>query len=294
MNLPEGTSSQIQQLHCDVRVTRAGRRLMPTTGLANRADRLARAIVQRYGGRQERRPGLGLVFRRPQVGMLWQPVYHQMRWSLSPRLSLTVLMPQAVTMRQAAAPAPHPSPAVPRQEMHFESQTVLAPLVTRLQPVILKSLTSLARPEPSPQPLSVIAERVLVRQRVETTTTEELIRRLIERGQRVEPGRPGRQPTRPMPMVESAVPVVCTAGLAPTATPVPQVVHRPAGTAIAEEKATRPPTRSRSPGTNSAFATAGQPLAPDLSQADVGRLTDQVVRTIEERMIAYRERMGRI
>ncbi|RME47804.1 MAG: hypothetical protein D6791_04890 [Chloroflexi bacterium] len=292
MNTLESAGNRIQLAHRDVRVIRAGHPSMPALGVASRADRLARTIAQRYRGRPGRWPGLGVVFRRPQAGVLWQPVYHQARWNLSPRLSLTVLMPQAATIRPADVPAPSPSPAVPGREMYFERQTALAPVVTRLQPVILKALAPPTGSEPSPQSRSVIAERVLVRQRVETTTTEELIRRLVERGQRIEPGRPGRQPAKPMPTVESAVPVVRTARLASIVSPVPQVIHRPAMTAV-EAGAMERPIWPRSPGANGTFAGAGQ-HAPDLSQVDVGRLTDQVVRTIDERMIAYRERLGRI
>lgn len=296
MTALDRASNRLKLAHRDVRVARTGIRPASRMVPESRTGRLARTIAQRYGGRQERWSGLGLVFRRPQAGVLWQPVYHQTRWhpsassgqALAPRLALTVLAPQVVEIRPPDGIAPQQAPAGFNPGRWFERETVVHSAVTRLQPVILKSLAPLAGSAPLPRSRSVIAGRVLAHQRVETTTTEELVRRMVARGQRIEPVGPGRPPAR-----QSAVPVVRQPGRVTGPAPVPQIVHRPAG-AVVDDGTPRALSQARAPATNGSLPPAGQPAPLDFSQLDVGRLTDQVVRTIDERMIAHRERMGRM
>jgi hypothetical protein len=267
-----------------LRVTRPRFRPAFRSARGNRAGRLVQSILQRYGGRQRHWPGLGLVFRRPQAGVLWRPVYHEERWTLSPRLSLAVLLPHAMT--------PRPSAAVPRQALGFEGQSAPVSLVTRLQPVILKSLAPPANPATAPPSRQVITERVLARQRVETTTSEELVRRMVDRGQRIAAAKPGQIRAEPVTTGGAAVAATRQPGRTGGAEPMPLILRRPARVAV-EDGALPSPTRPRSPGANGSFAVPGQ-QALDLSQRELGRLTDQVVRIIDERMIAYRERTGRV
>jgi hypothetical protein len=73
----------------------------------------------------------------------------------------------------------------------------------------------------------------------------------------------------------------------PVVTPVPRVVHRNAGRAASAESqpATAKPTDAK------AFSSTPATTPPAI---DVERLTNEVVRAIDRRIIAQRERLGRV
>ena len=124
--------------------------------------------------------------------------------------------------------------------------------------------------------------------RIERAVTEEVVRRLVTRGERIEPPAPAKGPViaRPeakRPTGPTVEPVRSRSARAMP--PVPRITRRPA--AIGAER-TGPTAESHRP------AVPSEQPGPELAPADLNRLTDQVVRTIDQRMIAHRERMGRI
>jgi hypothetical protein len=117
--------------------------------------------------------------------------------------------------------------------------------------------------------------------RIEVNLTKQLLHRLVTRGERIEPaaarGRAG----------PDTVPSIDPVGLAhtPPMQPVPRITQRPPADV---------------PETTGAMSDSHQPAfqtgleRPDLAPVDISRLTDQVVRAIDQRIIAHRERMGRV
>ena len=72
----------------------------------------------------------------------------------------------------------------------------------------------------------------------------------------------------------------------PGVSPVPRIVHRPAG--VAEPVDLQPAAAGTIPTKASSLMSSAH------SSIDVERLTSEVVRSIDRRIIAQRERMGRI
>ena len=109
----------------------------------------------------------------------------------------------------------------------------------------------------------------------------EVVRRLSARGERIE----GGLYHEPLP-VGHFVEAGGRWGMRPVVSPVPRVVHRNAGlTASAESQ----PETAKRADTKTFSSTPG--TAPPA--IDVERLTSEVVRAIDRRIIAQRERLGR-
>jgi hypothetical protein len=106
------------------------------------------------------------------------------------------------------------------------------------------------------------------------------------RGERVEaPAAPAGLPTVPDFFRTPAI-------TPPPFRPVPRTVRQPIAAAPAGDHppATDEPAAARRP----ARALTGQPNAYVPGPIDVNRLTDEVVRAIDRRIVAQRERLGRV
>jgi hypothetical protein len=122
---------------------------------------------------------------------------------------------------------------------------------------------------------------------VRTVLRPERLERLAARGVRVE--RAGGAPT---PRPTSAAPRLPGAPAVPLAAPVPRVVRRAAAPAPRTADDDGAPRMSAS--VRAAWpAPASSPPRP-LGDAEVDRVADHVMRTIDRRLLALRERRGRV
>jgi hypothetical protein len=234
-----------------------------------RAARMAQAIARRYAAVRERRGGAGMVLRRPAAPVTQRPVRHETRVLVAPRLELTLAI---------------------RREAD--------------------GLVRIGRPlEPAPR-------RGRVRL-VGPAAGEALVRRLVQRGERGAPDSPPPrwEPRRAattgasMPQVPGGA-ATPAAARAPTVRAVPRVVVQSPATAAAPVVPGDAPAPGRGRGAppEGGWSPPGQPgpgrrevgrAQPGSGGApatavDVARLTDEVVRAIDRRLVAHRERLGRL
>ena len=224
-------------------------------------------------------PGLTLALRRPlplpttQHSAPYQALY------LTPRLALTVLhsLPPAPAVAGPPPPAAAPSrAATPWPLLHLR----LLPLRKVLQETERRR------------------QRIDERQRWHVLHTaarvtehhqEQVIQRLVQRITRVESGR--QQAPSPAP-VNGKLPAP-----APAFTPaVPRILRRPGPVMIDSADNGRPapvPAPVSRPESQRPPDLAGGSVT-GVTAVDINRLTDQVVQTIDRRIIAHRERLGRI
>jgi hypothetical protein len=241
----------------DVRSSAGGLRVATGTRPGSLAAAFAMALLARYQGRQERRWGVDFAFRRRPSSVTLQPVYQRLGLHLAPRLSLTVLAPPrpAEALNAPAAPA--------RWVGRIERQVVREPIL---------------RP-----PGAAVRER--------------LVTHLVTERERVEAGAtPGRRRADR----DDAGPLVPSRGrFAPMAPPVPRVVQRPAAVTTMDSQspsaafaATAEVQGGDGFGARRPGGSAAGPL--EAGAVDVKRLTDQVIQAIDQRIIAQRERLGRV
>jgi hypothetical protein len=150
------------------------------------------------------------------------------------------------------------------------------------------------------QPLT--AERVLTRQVREAVQTELIMRRLMTRGERVEGFGPSDIRQRRVPSTPTVLPA---ATFEKVEEPAIRLRHDPGSLAMVLRRFNVAPEgpemsgRQRTRGIDAAPASTGMRdrLAqgpPQTPAPDVNRLADQVMQTIDRRLTAWRERMGRV
>jgi len=239
--------------------------------LACGSEPLFDAIWKRYVGRWNGWPGMSLLFQRLRPAALVQPQHHYTRLHLAPpqryytrlhlapRLALTVLA-------QPWMSEPQPAEATITKD-HPSRQT--------------------GAPAHSWDDASTRQPRV----RIETTAVEQVVRRLVRRGERIESvdaprprslqsARPEGRPDTPRGAVVSS------------RQPVERVVRR---TAVSQ-----PTPHPMFAGGRPAPPVVEWPSSPTSIQSrepapvDLDRLTERVVQAIDRRVLAYRERTGRI
>lgn len=265
------TPKQLDEQAADVRVTtrhplrlaarrRQGGQTGTGAGPANAAVAFATALLARYLARGARWTRLGLFFRQERLrgsGLSQYLIPLQVR--VAPRLHLTLLHyggPSTFTppIPMTVSAAPDWSLRQPVGSGHTEAQTV-----DRVRWRARRAHRS---------------ERALER--------SEITRRLLRRTARVEmvavPGRP--LPRQPAPGPGAAgQPVAATA----PARPVRRVLRRTAGEE--EEPSAHPFTRQER-----SFGGHDQPTLA----VDINRVTEQVMQQLDRRILAHRERTGRI
>jgi hypothetical protein len=141
--------------------------------------------------------------------------------------------------------------------------------------------------------LTVRGETHVLRQRsierVERTLREQFVQYLGTRGKRIEAvATPDRLTTKGLNKAPSPG---MSADLS-LARPVSRVVRRPVTASVPADRRLLPETATTLPEPRSVVASRTSPPAP--APIDVHRLTDQVIQAIDRRIIAQRERLGRI
>jgi hypothetical protein len=251
----------------------------------------ARALTERYAWIAIRRPGLALALVHP-----WAPIYRfcqrweQRAWTYAPRLHLAIsLLPgQTGRERSPTASAVHLPGASPRQLAPVQARAPMdhpvlnqqlagsppgtAPRAGSRQTAAVTEPTDSPGPAPRRRVLrrtgfeevneSVMVSRVNRESRI-TQQSRQILRRLVEERQRVE--------------------ILASRSL----------VMRQPPPAPAEAAAATGPTTLQSP----LGLKVGAPgMAPLFTPAaiDLDLLTEKVVRQIDQRIVAYRERMGKL
>jgi hypothetical protein len=286
MSALQSSENELRLAHRDVRVTANGLQLARRTAPWGSASQFARAIMDRYGGQPVRWPRLGLVFRQDQPGVTVQAVYHQTQMRLAPRLALRVLTwprPHPTDAQPTSAPAPGHPASVLRLKRRLDTGSAApvsastpvwpTPKLKRAVETILV-MSAVGRPGRAPRPELRLASRAVwppdtgplqEHRRLEVDAVEQLVRRLVTRRMQMPPLRP-----------------------------VPRVVHRAASIVVSPETATSAPEAQRAASRNPFPMAGNRSQTSDFPPIDLNRLTDQVVQAIDRRIIAHRERMGRI
>jgi hypothetical protein len=241
----------------------------------------ARRLAERYLSRLTVWAGIGLVLRQVADRTLVRQLHHHTQLKVAPRVALTVLA------WPPGAPD-QPTPQAPQPAALLVAQKPAAPAAPSMQ---------MPQAPQVPQPrLSQTVELLVVRKLgalTEPGAVEQLAQRLAAREQRLEPEeavQPGSG-ARALPASSSRP--------ARTSSTVPLVVHRPpAGSADRSPQATAVPMQESVPLLRRAAAEelrqSGAAAVTALAGAELGQLTDQVLQAIDRRMLAHRERTGRI
>jgi hypothetical protein len=218
------------------------------------ASALAASIAARYRHTLSREapPGMELAQRRP--GQFFQPIYQRIELRIAPRVAMTL----------ASTPA----------------RQVVADAVSLLRPPGLDGSGPIERARPEPSRVEQLLQRLVVREtRVESVRSERIVSQ--EHSADVATARHAGRVTSNRPL-ESAAP------------PVPRVVaHLPApvparrATTVSADLPEPPSDRPFAPAWPTTFQSTVNPPA-----VDVERLADQVMRTIDRRVTAQRERRG--
>ncbi len=253
--------------------TTAGRvRLARRASLPGRAAEFARALMRRYVAGQVSSPALNLILRRPWPGVMLHRISHRTQIYLAPRLTLTGLSwsgQRRADDRSAGGSAP-------------------AALKPRLEPQV-------GIPSVRQVPVASFA----------STAVHGLVRRLAGRSERIEPGR--------LPAVSLMAGALRTWNTGadrerspqgerdvearpwrPPAHVIPMVFRRPAATATQSGADGSLPDKPRPVAHGRPWTAEGGCRTASPEAIDVNRLTDQVIQTIDRRIVAQRERMGRL
>jgi len=153
-------------------------------------------------------------------------------------------------------------------------------------------------PVPEHRQIETLIHHLQAQRRIEVVPTEQLVYRLMNRGERIEAvAAPRARLSQPAPHRSAQNRPAWT--VIPPVKPVPRVVRRPAVVTIADGQPLTPATNVAVSGqrpvvtSGTGQAGRGQP-AMNLGPMDINHLTDHVIQAIDQRIIAQRERMGRI
>jgi hypothetical protein len=244
-----------------------------TIGVA--ANAWAQRLAARYGSQLGVWDKLHAVFRMTQPGLITQPVYYQTQLNLAPRLQLTLL---AHSLGLPSATQPVPGVA-------SEPSTPLAASAWQpiRQPVVTQRVERLVR-------------RLQIREEQEAATAQPVTRRLAGRGERIEivaAGNPLLRRSGPMP--GQAARTDGTLLPIPLAQPVARVVRRsPVVQASAAETMPKSTNGWEKGAAFTPQTASTRPRPAEVSQVDINRITEQVVQNLDRRLLAYRERTGRV
>ena len=235
--------------------------------VVTRDSGLAQALLARYLARAWLWGRLGLIFHRQQPGPIVQHVARRVWINLAPRLQLTLV--------------------------HNEAASPEATAVALSAPAWL-----LNRPAQS-SALTQIVRRLHRREQVELSVRMQTTQRLLKRSARVKAvAAPGSQPA---PRTHISTPRALPSPGAPdpitrAARPVQRVVRRATnGRADAQDGRPNPAARPDVHPEASFAASGRSPVAAPVAPAvDITRVTEQVMQQIDRRILAHRERTGRI
>ncbi len=300
---PHREGLRLETAHRHVRVRTGGVRLAHRSLREDSASTFAQAIRQRYQGWRRRWPSLDQVFRQSRSRPALPAVHHSTVFQrthlyLAPRLALTLL---TLPTLYFGAPRQTLEPAPIRRRMAFEQRMV--------NHLVRQPITGSIREH---YRIERLMQRLHTWERIETTSTVRLVRlvqQLVSRGIRIVAA--GMSTAKAAMVASPSDPAFLQAGLPhigmrkdpllyfPPVQPVPRILRRPA--AVATMEGTTPGAE------RTGFGAAGQvpstgtrTTAPSrgddavLEAIDVNRLTDRIVQTIDRRIIAQRERLGRL
>jgi hypothetical protein len=256
----------LKRVQRDIRLSRA-EDFRSRAQSATSAEDFAQSVIDRYAGITAGRPGLlERVYRRLAFGVFLQRIYQRPAHTpptLPVRLALTLLFPRLESSPAGEPSAQPPEPALPRSEM---------PLAEQLRAVLTRRFTRESRTEET-------ARHIITRSR-------QIEERITASARRVEAG------SRSQPPGDTTGRVVSPAAAnQPPVTPVSRVFTR---SAPASQEGGSAPTLPHEPTTASTVRHSSGDSAPtDSPPVDLNRLTDEVIRAIDRRIIAQRERLGR-
>lgn len=235
-------------------------RMLPalrTSRTAQRSWHLAQAIAARYAAIERRWPMMALLFEQSErTGVSVSNAYHVTHPSIfiNPRVILRMLVSQRAAERRAVA-GRTPAQPVGRQGAPMTLAAISIPQPGRQEQseVIARILRRAVRDENPPQASVQAVERSAVR---------------VAQGALVENVASARTPSLARVYRHAAK-------------------SKDAAPAVAAAARTEPETSSAVAGRDNAARAAVQ------SEMDITRITDQVMQTLDRRIVAQRERMGR-
>lgn len=239
------------------------------------AGRWAQAIIARYTRRFWVTLGLNTQWRQARQSEISLPSVQQPQifapnyFAYAPHLRLTLLMHTAGESPASGLGSPASS----------------SPWQVIRQPVVTAKIQTLL-------------QRVYREEQVETSVSQPLIQQLALRHQRVETSSSMNNNMQPLSAAGSLTPNRARPNppwSPPAAPPVPRVVHKatalPANTAGSASPAQ---TLGIAENTRAAQRISMQTPMVNGNPLDINRLTDQVMQQIDRRMLAHRERTGRV
>ena len=248
------TQNSLRLISGDWRMNTGGARLAHQTAMPSGVGSFVQALMERYNGWQTHWSSLDLELRRQPSGMTMSPLYHQVQVHVAPHLNLTV---------------PGETHILHQRSMERVERTLREHLVhylvargTRIDAVARQeSLTARGFNRVLPPGNGMRSEAVATQDS------------LTARGSNKAPS-PGTRADFPL------------------ARPVPTVVRRPVTELVPEDRGFPAETAMPLSGRRPAVVSRTNPPAP--ASVDVNRLTDQVILAIDRRIVAQRERLGRI
>lgn len=256
----------------DIRVSTRRRRQARVLGIADKTCGFARRILDRYAAGTGHWQRLNAILQWPWIGWMLG-LARPLRLVLAPRVNLAILG------SSSAGPAPENRRIVgtaPPQPMWAR----LVYAGPRAQPP-RRSIS----PPASAAPLGAALRRTETDAAAPTRVLRpimEVVQRVKGRGERIE----GWSPRAPR-LAERPLDAKGDWMTIPRVRPVPRVVHRPTKPPLPAEP--QPLAAERIPAKTSRPMSSTSPPV-----VDVERLTTEVVRAIDRRIIAQRERLGRI
>ncbi|MBD2089955.1 hypothetical protein H6F67_08820 [Microcoleus sp. FACHB-1515] len=237
------------------------------------AGRFAEQLQQRYQ-HQSIAAHAEMELRRSPPALSFSSHHHHPQLNFAPQLQLTVLHSPTLAAAQAAA--------------------TVAESLTRSSHTVLQQQSQLRSRQFQRIEQTELLVQQLQRDRTEAVLQQELVQRMVDRTTRTETVTVSRAmagmemgsdtltaiaQSRPASQVPLTMELVA-------AQPVPQVVR------VAQSAESIAPEGRRSTPLSASPAASGL-VPPVVPSIDVNRLTDQVMQTIDRRLLAYRERRGK-
>lgn len=235
--------------------------------------RFTETLLHRRSGPRGSASRLGLMLLRPRPPLSLQLLVYAPRIHVVPHLQVTLLRSGPAARQRADS-----KPAMDRMlEVAVPRERIRAYWHVLLRRTFARGGGTPARQVPRRRIVPAVAEKVLVR-------------RLFARGER-------RAPSMYLPGESEASgaaaprPAGVPRTVRRTAIPVPAVVSAAAALPSPPAAVAARPVRPAPSAGRHGFPERPGPAAP--SPADLERLTDQVIRAVDRRIIAQRERMGK-
>ena len=288
------------------------------TSMIGVAGRFAQTVMNRYRGLRGRQLGVGLIFRQVRWPQVPQPMVQQTHVTWAPRLAVTLLAlsppePQLYPVQVQGMTVVQPSvrqrvPLSPKLWFQTQTHVMLKPMATlgnKPSVALSASLPPQVNGRYTPKPetiwrqrrwqIETSNQRVQETQRISVKTREQLTYRLVKHRERVEmrsAQRPSTVIVSPT-MPEQGSTSIQTAQPTPMVTAVPRVM-RQANPVITEGVPATPQPHHQQSMSPHPLAPMNQTPLTNKMPIDINSLTNQIVKTIDQRIVAQRERMGRM